>query len=245
MTRVQFLQKERVMEGDGSMKFRPLWPYLFPMAEGPPDRGADCTLLLPPAQEKAGGLYSTPPPTKRTHVSYLLTPELIPPGSSLEEERSPEVEKPSPETPRQRHCFEMFRSAHFDDSDISGSRMWPYPLSYALNGYTRRIAYFWANVGSYRPKNSAAIRNCSVSYFLLLKNSDMQWSGLPMWSLSNLRWPLPLLSLSSPFLPCALETRIARGNNLVPVPSAAPVRQDTLSQTRSCQIFHYLDILFY
>lgn len=70
------------------------------------------------------------------------SPEIIPPGSSLEEERSAEEEEPSPGTPRQRHCFKIFRSVPFDGSDISGSRMWAYPLSYPLNGQRRRIAYF-------------------------------------------------------------------------------------------------------
>lgn len=105
MTQVQFLQKEIIRHVEGiKSESRLSWPYMFPAAEPFSVRQGRLHLL---STEEVGGLYCTPPPTKRTSLSYYLMPALFPPGSSLEERR--EEEEPSTELPRRHHYFKMFK----------------------------------------------------------------------------------------------------------------------------------------
>lgn len=152
MTQVQFLQKEIISHVEGiKSESRLSWPYMFPAAE--PFSVRQGRLHLPFVEE-VGGLYSTPPPTKRTSLSYLLMPELFPPGSSLEKRREERRKNQA------QKCQDNVTVLRCSDLPLMGSLWWQWhfrksdvglSMSYVVTGQTLRMACFWTIGGNYRP----------------------------------------------------------------------------------------------
>lgn len=143
------------------------------------DGRSGCTFLIP-LDRKKWEIYTPSPRLKRTSLSCLLMPEIIPPASSLEEGWGEEEEEPSAEMPRQCHCLNKFRPTSFDDNDLQGGQRWAYPRSYALSGQILGMAHFWTVVGSFRSQQK---QYCLQKLFLpcvlqLLLLKTLTWNGL-------------------------------------------------------------------